>query len=77
MKAKIVKSACMVIFSLAVLQCSKDDINGDQLHGSWFLIQSCNSTKDDCSDIDRGNYILNFNSDSRTVIIEKNSKQFS
>ena len=70
-----------VLFFIAIglISCTNNDDTADQeliINGTWFLILSCNGDNEECSDIERGNYIFDFNQTNGTVVIEKNGTKF-
>ncbi len=76
---KAIHRILMFFISIIVLAAcsSNDDEAGElDLKGTWFLIQSCNSTNQECTTVVKGNYSLNFNEANKTVVIEKEGRKF-
>ena len=69
----------LFFIAMGLTSCTSNDDSPYQeriINGYWVLLQSCNGDNEDCSDRERGSYILDFDHTNRTVIIENNGKIF-
>ena len=59
--------------------CTSNDDSPFQeliINGTWFLLQTCNGDNEECTGIERGSIIFDFDHTNGTVIIESNGKIF-
>ena len=69
----------LFLIAIGLTSCTSNDDNADQeliINGFWFLIQLCNGDNEECSDVERGSHIFDFDYTNGTVVIEKNGTIF-